>query len=224
MVGSPNTSTTQDNFLFGTICASAADCWAVGYYDLGNGVTQTLTLRYTSNVPTPTSAVSRKTHGNAGTFDIDLPLVRPPGIECRSGGANKDYAVVFKFPSAVTFSSATATPASGGTGSVSSTSTSADGTEVTVDLTGVSNAQKIRITLSNVSNGTGNGDVSIFMGMLLGDVDATGRVDAADVSLVRQQTLQTVTSSNFREDVNASGRIDAADVSIVRQQTLTSLP
>jgi hypothetical protein len=60
--------------------------------------------------------------------------------------------------------------------------------------------------------------------VLLGDVNASSRVDAADVSLVRQQTLQTVTSSNFREDVNASGRIDAADVSIVRQQTLTSLP
>jgi hypothetical protein len=62
------------------------------------------------------------------------------------------------------------------------------------------------------------------MGVLLGDVNGSGRVDAADVSLVRQQTLQPITFSNFREDVNASGRIDAADVSVVRQQTLTSLP
>jgi hypothetical protein len=49
-------------------------------------------------------------------------------------------------------------------------------------------------------------------------------VDAADVSSARQQTLQTVTSNNFREDINTSGRIDPADVSIARQQTLTSLP
>jgi hypothetical protein len=62
------------------------------------------------------------------------------------------------------------------------------------------------------------------MGVLVGDVNASGRVDAADVSLVRQQTLQPIDSTNFREDVNTSGRIDAADVSIVRQQTLTSLP
>jgi hypothetical protein len=62
------------------------------------------------------------------------------------------------------------------------------------------------------------------MGVLLGDVNGSARVDAADVSRVRQQTLQTITSSNFRADINASGRIDAADVSIVRQQTLTSLP
>src|SRR5437660_8344174 len=37
------------------------------------------------------SAVSRKVHGNAGTFDISLPVVGPRGIECRSGGANGDY-------------------------------------------------------------------------------------------------------------------------------------
>jgi hypothetical protein len=50
-------------------------------------------------------------------------------------------------------------------------------------------------------------------GPLIGGVDATGRVDAADVSLVRQQTLRSATRSNFREDVNTSGRVDAADVS-----------
>jgi hypothetical protein len=69
-----------------------------------------------------------------------------------------------------------------------------------------------------------SGAVSIQLGVLLGDVNASRRVDAADVSLIRQQTLQPIDSSNFREDINVSGRIDAADVSIARQQTLTSLP
>src|SRR5438445_6479341 len=32
-VNSANTSTTQDNVLYGVTCASASDCWAVGYYD-----------------------------------------------------------------------------------------------------------------------------------------------------------------------------------------------
>jgi len=62
------------------------------------------------------------------------------------------------------------------------------------------------------------------MGVLIGDVNASRRVDAADVSFVRQQTLQAIDINNFRADINASGRIDAADVSIARQQTLTSLP
>jgi hypothetical protein len=95
-----------------------------------------------------------------------------------------------------------------------------------VNLTGVTNAQVIKVSLTNVTDSAGNfsSAVSATMGALIGDVNASGRVDAADVSLVRQQTLQSITSSNFRQDINVSGRIDAADVSIARQQTLTSLP
>jgi hypothetical protein len=47
------------------------------------------------------------------------------------------------------------------------------------------------------------------MGIAFGDVNDSGRVDAGDASLVRQQTHQPVTPSNFREDVNAIGCIDA---------------
>ncbi len=32
IVSSPNTSTTQSNFLLGVTCVSASECWAVGYY------------------------------------------------------------------------------------------------------------------------------------------------------------------------------------------------
>jgi hypothetical protein len=97
---------------------------------------------------------------------------------------------------------------------------------VTVPLTGVSNAQHFGAKLDGVQDSGGGilNNLSARMDVLLGDVNASGRVDAADVSSVRQQTLQPVTNSNFRNDVNASGRIDAADVSVTRQQTLTSLP
>ncbi len=40
------------------------------------------------------SAVSRKMHGAAGTFDIALPLTGPAGIEPRSGGATSDHQIV----------------------------------------------------------------------------------------------------------------------------------
>src|SRR5439155_22453256 len=44
IVISPNTSATQHNFLFDVTCASASDCWAVGYYSTGGvgSVHQTL--------------------------------------------------------------------------------------------------------------------------------------------------------------------------------------
>jgi hypothetical protein len=171
------------------------------------------------------AVVSRKPHGSAGAFDVDLPLSGGPGIECRSGDANGDYTLVFTFSNTLT--SVNGASVTNGTGSVASSKIdSNDSHNYIVNLTGVSNAQVITVSLTNVNDSTGNGSsaISAQMGVLLGDANGSGRVDAADVSLVRQQTLQPITSSNFREDINASGRIDASDVSLARQQTLTFLP
>jgi hypothetical protein len=169
--------------------------------------------------------VSRKVHGSAGTFDVDLPLTGNPGIECRTGGTTGDYTLVFTFANPLT--SVDGARVTTGTGSVGSSNIdSSDAHNYIVGLTGVTNAQVITMNLTNVSDSVGNfsSAVSASMAVLIGDVNSSRRVDAADVSLVRQQTLQAVSSSNFREDINASGRIDAADVSVARQQTLTSLP
>ncbi len=165
------------------------------------------------------AAASRKLHGSAGPFDINLPLSGTRGVECRNTGS--DYQLVFTFNSNVVSGNASVMS---GTGSVSEITFS--GNTMTVNLTGVINAQYVTVNLTNVTDATGNvlAAASVTMGVLTGDVNGSGRVDAADVSLVRQQTLQPLTSSNFREDINASGRIDAADISIVRQQTLMSLP
>ncbi len=55
--------------------------------------------KYSAQPSTPLlqSAVSRKTHGNAGSFDVDLPVSGTPGMECRSGGATGDYTIVLTF-------------------------------------------------------------------------------------------------------------------------------
>jgi hypothetical protein len=171
------------------------------------------------------SVASRKVHGSAGAFDIGLSQTGPFSIECRSGGTNGEYMLVFTFTNPlIGVGGASVTS---GTGTVSSSAiNSADSHQYIVNLTGVANAQVITVSLSNVNDSAGNSSnvLSASMGVLLGDVNASGRVDAADVSLVRQRTLQAITTSNFREDVDVSGRIDAADVSTARQQTLTSLP
>ena len=161
--------------------------------------------------------VSRKVHGSAGTFDIDLSL----GDECRSGGETGDYQLVFTFPRSVTFNSASVTA---GTGTVSGTS--GDGTAyITVNLTGVTTAQTITITLSGVNDGTGTGgNISVQMGVLVGDVNGNAVVNSSDVSLTKAQAGQPVTGSNFREDVNANGTISATDVALVESEVGTALP
>jgi hypothetical protein len=95
---------------------------------------------------------------------------------------------------------------------------------VTVDLTGVTNAQRLTLRLLGVNNGTATNDVSVPMGVLLGDTNWNGVVNASDVSQVKSQIGLPVTSSNFRTDVNANGSINAADTAIVKQNSGTSLP
>ena len=114
----------------------------------------------------------------------------------------------------------------GATGTVSSTSLGPNPNQYTVNLTNVSDVQYLTVTLNSVVDAVGNRGnvVGPQMGVLVGDVNASALVDSGDVFLVRQQTGQGTTASNFREDVNASGLIDSGDVFVTRQNTGTSLP
>jgi autotransporter-associated beta strand protein len=169
--------------------------------------------------PMAQDAFSRKTHGGAGTFDIPLPLFGNVGVECRSGGATNNYQMIIDFATTVTVQSASVTS---GTGSVSSFSVS--GSQVTVNLTGVINVQRITMTLHNVNNGTTTGDVPVSMGVLIGDVNGNATVNSSDVSLTKSQVGAPVSGSNFREDVNANGTISSTDVALVKSKVGTALP
>jgi hypothetical protein len=168
------------------------------------------------------SVVSRKVHGTAGTFDVPLP--RPPaarGVECRSPGqtgtAGVDYKLVFTFSGPVT---------SCGTASTGSLNSGPTPDQCTVNLTGVPNAQYLTVTLTGVTVPCfGVANVSGTMGLLIGDVNATGGVDGNDVSAVQSHTRQPVNSDAMaRFDVNATGGIDGNDVSLTQSHTRTSLP
>jgi len=69
IVSSPNTSTMQNNYLNAVACASASDCWAVGYYANGNFVFQTLTEQWDGNLwtivssPNPSGAQDSELYG-----------------------------------------------------------------------------------------------------------------------------------------------------------------
>src|SRR5207253_4220833 len=114
-----------------------------------------------------------------------------------------------------------------GTGAVASRMIdSNDRTNYIVNLTGVTNAQVITVSLTNVYDSAGNAaqSVSASMGVLIGDVNQTGGVDGNDVSAVQAHTRQTTSAHNFRFDVNVSGGIDGNDVSKTQSSTRTSLP
>ena len=99
-----------------------------------------------------TAAVSRKPHGGAGTFDIPLPLFGEPGVECRPGIRSRTgllvHTLVFRFNHSVVSGQASVT---GGTGSLLGNPIFA-GKTMTVNLTGVTDVQKVTVTLGDVTD------------------------------------------------------------------------
>jgi hypothetical protein len=173
-------------------------------------------------IPPLASVVSRKVHGGAGTFDINLPLTGTRGVEDRSPGqtgtAGFDYKIVFTFVNNIT--SCGTTPPGGG-----SVVSGPNANQCTVNRNGIPNAQYTTVTLNGVADVAGNnGPVSAVIGLLVGDVNASGVVTSGDTNLCKAQALQTVTNSNFRNDINASGAITTGDVNIIKQNALTQLP
>ena len=148
------------------------------------------------------------------------------GIECRTGGASGIHQVIITFAAPVTVMSASVTldpnasPAP--TGSVSGYTVS--GSQVTLNLTGVSNAQTILINLSGISDGTYTNNVSVRMGVLLGDMSGNGSVTATDISLAKLRSGQPVDASSFREDVSVDASINSSDISTVKSKSGTALP
>ena len=167
---------------------------------------------YAFNVPlnplTVASAVSRKDHGGTN-YDISLP-----GIESRSGGATNDYTIVFTFSNSIESGNASVTS---GTGSVSGPPV-ISGNTMTVNLTGVTSAQTITVTLQNVQDQFLQTlpDTPMTMTCLVGDTNVNGVVNASDVAQTKSEIGHAVTSGNFRTDINANGAINGTDVSVVK--------
>ena len=109
---------------------------------------------------------------------------------------------------------------------VSGSSVGPDSRDYIVDLSGVPNAQYVTVTLNGVHDDSGgvNAGVSATMGVLIGDTNADGFVNSADISQTKSQSGATVTSLNSREDINADGFIDSADISLVKSKSGTALP
>jgi hypothetical protein len=194
--------------------------YRTGYQNGSESITESVRNAFLAGTLQLTAAVSRKTHGSAGTFDVPLPLSGEPGVECRS--TNGRYKFVFTFSSDVVSGSAAVT---GGAGGVQG-SPIFSGNTMTVNLTGVTDVQKITVTLSNVTSSTGQvlPDTTLSANMLIGDTNGDKTVNNSDVRQTRGQVGLPVTASNFREDVNVDGAITSKDVSLVRSNLGHSLP
>ena len=175
-----------------------------------------------------TSVVSRKTHGAAGTFDINLPFDGNPGIECRSGGPNGEYTLVFTFGVNLTSVGGASVSRVGSESEAMISSqmiNPSNPKQYIVNLTRVTEHQYLQVTLNNVSvAGARTHSISHFMGVLIGDTSANRFVNSTDVGQTKSESGHALTNANFREDVNASGAITASDISFVKSKSGGSLP
>ncbi len=159
-----------------------------------------------------TSAASRKTHGSAGSFDIALPATGAPGVECRSSGGS--HSLVFTFNRNLVDGHADVV---NGTATIAG-KPSYNGNTLTVNLTGVADAQTITLMLSSVTDASGQSlaPVNVSMALRLGDVNENNAVTSSDISQVKANIGAPVTQTNFRSDVTANGSINSSDVSVVK--------
>jgi len=172
------------------------------------------------NAPVAQLVVSRKLH-NGAPFDITLPLNGTTGIECRRGaGAGSDgHQVIVSFADAVTVAGVSVASTNG----LATATQSVKGGTVIIELSSVKNGQTIGITLISVNDGARTGDVSIPMGILLGDVNADRFVNSADAFQTRTRSGEVTDAVNFLYDVNTDGYINSGDTFNVRAQSGTFL-
>ena len=213
---------TLYNFRFDSNRPPQATNATIGYFKTGSPSTVAIQgpMPDTCNPLQLTSAVSRKTHGGAGDFDIDLPLAGEPGVECRSSSGDHTFVVTFSNP--VVSGNASVTS---GSGNVAGSPTFS-GNTMTVNLTGVADVQQITVTLSNVTDSFAQvlPDTPVSANMLIGDTNGNKTVNASDVAQAKGQSGLPVTAANFRSDVNASGAISAADIAQVKANAGHTVP
>ncbi len=150
-------------------------------------------------------------------------LFSTPAIESRGGGAGGTYQLVFSFAAPVTAMVGAAVAE--GAGTVSSYGADPnDPTKVIVNLSGVASGQYVTVGLTNVSDGVNTSSVRATFGVLVGDTNGDGAVNAGDIAQVKARSGQSVDATNSRSDLNGDGIINAADIAFAKSQSGTALP
>ncbi len=169
----------------------------------------------TASTLTLLSAVSRLTHGSAGTFDIAMPLSGASGVEDRSSST---YNAVFTFDGAVTSGEVMVVSGSATVGAISFS-----GNTMTAQLTGVTSADVVTLRTQNI-NGDGQQHGDVLFGFLKADVNGNRIVDKPDQQQIKTDKGQVVTAANFRDDINLSGTVDGPDLRSVKTNRGHSIP
>lgn len=169
--------------------------------------------------PVIASAVSRRTHGAAGDFDIPLSLTGNATVEGRQNGPQKIIVTYDKAIAAADGTLDTEVALSAGTLGGAAIS----GNTLTIDLSGVADNTCLDIAISGITcegGGSAAPTAHVLVTARFADVNNSRTVNSTDVALVRGKTSPNlVTAATFIYDLNCSSTVNSTDVALVRGKT-----
>ena len=174
------------------------------------------------------SAVSRKVHGGAGTFDVAMGVAPATGeVESRAGGPSR---IVITFDADVLATDGTlnagdeiivtTTPP----GAINLSNLNITGPVLSFDVTGVPDRSCVSVSLTGLAEDVGGSPGDPVSNLILrqraltGDASNSGRITSADVNLAKSLAGAT-TPGTFRADLNADGVVNATDAGLIRAAT-----
>ena len=174
--------------------------------------------------PVPLSAVSRKIHGKNGPFDLLLAF-GASNIECRKGGVTT-LIVTFDQPVKPSSESVSAgvevTMENGGT--ITPTDARIQDSVLTVELPANPKTCYLTISFRGISS---LADVpcasALKVAVLTGDANRDGKVDMADLLLLRDSMNQIASDGQFLNDIDCNGIVSLADLIATRSNMNTSV-
>jgi hypothetical protein len=168
------------------------------------------------------SVFSRKLH-NGVPFDITIdhtqPITGTLSIEPRAIGGG--HTIIFRFDGPISAAGA-ATALDQAMNTAATVTLSRNNNDVIATLSNVADSKRLTLRLTGVNN-TATAEASL--GFLVGDVNATGRVNAADIAALKANLTQAVNSNaRAKFDLNADGSITSSDVSAAKARAGVSMP
>lgn len=167
---------------------------------------------------TMTSAVSRKDHGSAGTFDLPLNLgqANSATVEPRSGGPTT---ILFTFSDNITTVDGTLGSTNFSIANATFSDASITGNTLTLNLVSVLDSSLVLVSLNGIIDLASNalsGTDSLAIRALCGDVNQNGSATIGDMQAVKYRVGQAVSTANFLCDVNLNGSITIGDMQAVK--------
>jgi hypothetical protein len=169
---------------------------------------QSLASAFPMLAPTLESAASRKTRTSDFAV-MDLPGTLGGVTETVDGRAGGPTQLVLNFDANVVKGASFAVSLSSGTLG----STSVSGSTVTINLSGVADAQTLTVNVSDVRHFStaASGNFSFSIGALVGDTNSDGAVDLTDFTFLASNFNKTGGATLADGDFNVDGNVDLTD-------------